>query len=208
MNSLGGKAFARLLAQRGIPYRDGERLAEWLSLQEARPDFCARPYGYPPFLAAVAGPWGPAPSRRPGGRPGAEGPDPKWLGRLVRGAAWRLRPYKQLGLAMVVVLDDPGTGGPPPGVAELIAIARALEDRRPYVSALLVSLPKAAAEGVGRTEQDPPLRARILHNPAAAVPLHLGVFSEPEDEQFGRVEERWVDLRTGAPPRHPEGPSP
>ena len=205
----GGRArFAWLLQQRGIPYCDKERLEEWISVQETRPDVFARPLGFPPFLAEVAAPLeqessGPA-------RVGAvaSGATAKALSRLVRHAAAPLRSYRRLGVAMIVVLDHEEVEEAELEARDLLPLAVALEDRRPYVSAVLATLPKGASAPVVPGVQGRPMRVRVLHNPSAIVPLHLGIFAEPEDEHMVRVGDRWVDIRTGALLLSRDGPPP
>ncbi len=208
MNHPGRARFACLLDQRGIPYCDEEHLEQWIAVRETRPDFYAQPYGFPPFFAEVGAldEGGPAPLAEVEGGP--DGAGIKWLSRLVRPASRQLRPYKSLGVAMVVVVGPPWEGDLHCAAEELIQLAAALEDRRPYISAALVILPKHGWHRVGRGEREPPLRVRVVHNPAAKVALHLGIFAEPEDEHLRRIEDRWVNLRTGAPPSIPEGTSP
>ena len=208
MNHPDQTRFAWLLDQRGIPYCDEEHLQRWVPVRETRPDLYVRPYGFPPFFAEVGAldEAGAAPVAEAGGA--AAGAGDRWLSRLVRRASRELRPYKGLGAAMVVVVDPPGEGDFPCAAEGLIRLAAALEDRRPYISSALVILPKHGWHRVGRGEREPPLRVRVVHNPAAKVALHLGIFAEPEDEHLGRSGDRWVDLRTGAPPLLPEGSSP
>ncbi len=208
MNHPGRTRFAWLLDQRGIPYCDEEHLERWVPVRETRPGFYARPYGFPPFFAEVGAldEAGPAPVAEVRGV--ADGAGDKWLSRLLRRASRQLRPYKGLGAAMLVVVGPPGEGDFPGAAEELIRLAAALEDRRPYISAALAIFPKHGWHRVGRGEREPPLRVQVVHNPAAKVALHLGIFADPEDEHLGRIGDRWVDLRTGAPPLIPEGSSP
>ena len=63
-----------------------------------------------------------------------------------------------------------------------------------------------ASAHVGPADRERPMRVRVLHNPSAIVPLHLGIFAEPEDEHFVRMGDRWVDIRTGAPLLFGESP--
>jgi hypothetical protein len=206
MHTGGLARFARLLQQRGIPYCDKEHLEHWISVQETRPDVFARPLGFPPFLAEVAAPLAQESSGPAQVGAVASGATAKALSRLVRHAAGELRPYKRLGVAMIVVLDGGGPEGAPLEAQDLLPLAEALEDRRPYVSAVLVSLAKQAHTQVASAEPEWPMRVRILHNPSAIVPLHLGIFVEPEDEHMVRVGDRWVDIRTGALLLPREGP--
>jgi len=66
------------------------------------------------------------------------------------------------------------------------------------VSAVAWNLPKR----VSLYLDDPPeverqMRLRIVHNPYAETPLPIDVFADPEDEQFGLLDDRWVNLLTG-----------
>jgi hypothetical protein len=191
--------FIRLLEQRAIPYCDEEHLERWIPVEEARPDFFARPYGFPPFLAEIAGPWEGAPSPAPAARQRAESLEGRQLNRAMRQAARQLRPYRRLGVAMIVVLPPVREGAPPPGPKDLITLTATIEDRRPYISALLVPLFAPSDTAPDAPERERPLRARILHNPLAAVPLHFGIFGKSGDEHLGRRDGQWVDLQTGLP---------
>ncbi len=205
MNDLARARFAWLLNQRGIPFCDQANLERLISIRETRPDFYARPLGFPPFLAKVGEPGEEGPALLGEAPAGTDERAHRRLSRVVRHAARHLRPHKQLGVAMVVVLDD-GLLPVPLGAQDLIHLAGALESRRPYVSAILVNLLRLPLDRAAPLEPERPRRARILHNPAAAIPLHLGIFLEPEDEHIGRSEEQWVDLRSDLPLSAGEGP--
>ena len=59
-----------------------------------------------------------------------------------------------------------------------------------YVSAVVVPVPlqRDARDDFG---VERPMRARVVHNPYAAVPLPRSIFAGPDDEQLEHVEGAW-----------------
>lgn len=221
MVDLGKERFAWLLRQRGIPFWDEDSLESRIKIrEEKRPDFYAEPQGQPPILVEVEGLHA---IRSP-----TLAVDPVQNWKRLRGpvelGARQLKPYRVLGIPMIVAVDNARRVGVSLAKIDLIQLLGVTEirvpvnlttggragrarlhhgrgqilsgTRRQYISAVAVNLPKRGFEYIDRLEQERPMRLRILHNPYAQVPLPLSVFSDPEDENIGLVAGRWVELRT------------
>jgi hypothetical protein len=39
------------------------------------------------------------------------------------------------------------------------------------------------------------MKVRVIHNPDATIPLPLWVFSEPQDRQIIRLNDRWIEFQ-------------
>ncbi len=227
--NLGEQRFARLLRQRGIPFCDETNLERCIEVKRKRPDFYAEPRDFPPFFAEIkelqevgplrrvmVGVWAPDPYQ-----------NLKRLREPAESAAKQLKPYEKLRIPMLVVFDNARQVGVSLGSIDLIQLLGMSEyrvlmnvatgeqvgsatlhsgskqvltpDRRRYISAIAVNLPKHGHQYVEPVEQERHMRLRVLHNPYASVPLPLAIFNDPEDEHIGVQDGRWVDLRTRLP---------
>jgi hypothetical protein len=75
----------------------------------------------------------------------------------------------------------------------------AMGDRqRRYISAVVVNVPTERFDAFDGTVDDftvpRPMRVHVIHNPDAANPLPLWVFSEPDDKQIIRQGDRWIEF--------------
>ena len=229
MANLGEQRFAWLLRQRGIPFRDEATLGDRIEVKERRPDFYAEPRDFPPFLAEIKELQKPGPLRRVMTRAWFPDPDQnlKRLRGPVELAAEQLKPYQTLGIPMVVVLDNARRVGVSLDSIDLLQLLGMSEyrvlvnvttggkvgpvrlhsgskqvlthERRQYVSAVSVNLPKEGHQYVDPVDQERPMRLRIFHNPYASVRLPLEIFSDLEDEHIGVEQGRWIDMRTKRP---------
>ena len=219
MVDLGKERFAWLLRQRGIPFWDEDSLESRIKIREGkRPDFYAEPQRQPPILVEVEG--------LQAIRSRFLAVDPVQNLKRLRGpvelAAKQLRPYRVLGIPMIVVVDNARRVGVSLATIDLTQLLGVTEirvpidpttgakagrarlhhghgqmltpTRRQYVSAVAVNLPKRGFEYIDRLEQERPMRVRVLHNPYAQVPLPLSVFSDQEDEHIRLVEGGCADL--------------
>jgi hypothetical protein len=148
----------------------------------------------------------------------------KPISSAVDEARRQLRAYRDLAIPQVIVLDSwrqvgvdlddailvqlfgelefvmpVSTGGGPAGETHLAyGGGRTLgDDKGTYVSAILVTVP-IERELRDDFAQERPMRARVLHNPYATVPLSRSVFAHPEDEQLAHVDGAWQKV-TGSP---------
>lgn len=232
MNSstnLGEARFAWLLRQRNIPFWEEANLEQRVEVKTKRPDFYAEPRESSPFFAEVKELREPGPLARVMARTWFSGPyqNLKRLRNPVEIASKQLKPYKKLGIAMLVIFDNARKVGVLLGSIDLIQLFGMSEirvlinvttgeqveppklhsgskqiltpDRRRYISAIAVNLPKQGHQYVEPTERERPMRLRIVHNPYASVSLPLDIFNDPEDEHIGVENDRWVNLRTKRP---------
>ena len=228
MGDLGEERFTWLLRQRSIPYEGEEGLQKHITVHRRRPDFYAVPTGLPPFLAEVEGFKKSGPLQKARARVYATGPE-QMLPRLrtaVQHGASQLKPYRNHGIPMIVVLDNSGRVGIALGVIELINLLGIQEIRllidletggrvspphmkgseesfhvltpknNRHVSAVAVNLPKQGHQHIDPPEKERPMRLRVLHNPYAQIPFPLGIFNDPEDDHFGLFEGQWINIRT------------
>ncbi len=227
--NLGEERFAWLLRQRGIPFWDEANLEQRIEVKTKRPDFYAEPRDSSPFFAEIKELQKVGPLRRVTARAWFPDPyqNLNRLRKPVEIASKQLKPYEKLSIAMLVVFDNARrvgvtldsidllqllgmseyrvrvnvTTGEKVGPAKLHSGSKQVltPDRRRYVSAIAVNLPKHGHQYVEPTERERPMRLRILHNPYASVPFPLGIFNDPEDEHIGVENGRWMDLRTKHP---------
>jgi len=141
-------------------------------------------------------------------------------------AAKQLKPYKKLGFAHIVVFDNHQRVGIPTSPIEVIQVfgtiqrriifdqdvGRAEEqgwihgpkqiiapNRKQYISALSINLPKKGYAYKEPSNIERPLRLKIVHNPYAEYPLHQSLFADPEDEHYELVEGKWINSITKKP---------
>lgn len=150
----------------------------------------------------------------------------KRINRAVRNAADQLAPYAGDGIPLIVVLDNHRQIGLQIGRMELIelfgrigygitidtqtghSVSQGWEQdddcplgsaRRDYVSAILVNIPQARFdtwEAPDDFTAQRPMRVHLIHNPYAAVPLPLWVFSESNDKQIVRADRGWIEFQS------------
>lgn len=143
--------------------------------------------------------------------------------RPLEGAAKQLKPYKRLGFANTVVFDNHQRVGVPTSPIEVIqvfgTVQRCLvfnqnigeakdqgwihgprqiitENRKQYISAIAVNLPKTGYVHMEPSKNERPMRLQIVHNPYAAYPLNKSLFADPEDEHYELLEGKWVNAIT------------
>lgn len=197
--------------------------------KKKRPDFWAQFPGFPPILAEVKEFKEPGPLRKIMARVWFPDPELflRRLRGPVQAAAEQLEPYRAEGIPMIVVLDNARRVGIPLNAIDLVQLLGVMgyvvpintetggragpgrlhfgsgqvltPNRRQYVSAIAVNLPKEGHQYIEQVDLERPMRLRILHNPYASVPLPLDVFNDPEDEHIGVRDGRWQNLRTGEP---------
>ncbi|MDP9223785.1 MAG: hypothetical protein M3P18_07985 [Actinomycetota bacterium] len=212
------RRFSWLLTQRGCTYvREGE-LEQVLAVRGPRPDFYVRSAAGP-FLAEVKAFTQAGPIDRRSNRVFSIGVEEmmKPISSAVDEARRQLRAYRDLGIPEVVVLDNwrqvgvdlddvmlmqlfgeiafvvpvAKDGGPPGQTSLAYGGGRTLgDDAGTYVSAVIVttSLERALRDNF---VSEQPMRARVLHNPHATVPLPQSIFGTPDDEQLVHVDRVW-----------------
>jgi len=225
MIDIGSKRFEWLLKQRKIEYVDENNLEQKISVKATRPDFFAWSHGIE-FLVEVesfdkAGPLHNAADVGAG--------DVNDIIKRIRGpvnhAAKQLKPYADLEIPMIIVLDNFKKIGLPIGPLEMIQLFGTLEvrerinvtngrsgkahwhhgkgrtldlnsRRKEYISAIAMNLPKRNYVHEQNLDIEIPMRLCILFNPNAIVPLSRGMFDDVEDEHYGYLEGSWVNLIT------------
>ncbi len=227
--NLGEMRFTWLLRQRSIPFCDEANLEQRIEVKGKRPDFYAEPRESSPFFAEIKELQKQGPLRRVMAAAWAPDPyqNLNRLREPVEIASKQLKPYEKLRIAMLVVFDNARQVGVSLGSIDLLQLLGMSEyrvlinattgekvgpaklhsgskqvltpDRRRYISAIAVNLPKQGHQYMEPTETERPMRLRILHNPYASVSLPLGIFNDPEDEHIGVENGRWMDLRTKHP---------
>ncbi len=224
MRDLAEERFAWLLNQRGVSYVDEAHLEQKVEDRGTRPDFYAwTPHVC--FLAEVEALHKEGPFRRWLGV--GFGDVDAIIRRLrtpVQHAAKQLAPYRDLEVPMLVILDNHRKVGIQTGPIELIQLLGTLKirvpidtttgrvgnarwhhgggrtlspDWRTYISGVAVNLPKRDHVYNEPPEKQRPMRVRLLHNPYADVPFPVAIFSDSEDEHYGRRNGEWVNLVTG-----------
>lgn len=217
--------FSWLLRQRGCTYVREDQLEQVMMVRGPRPDFYVRsPSG--PFLAEVKAFRQLGPIDRRSGRVFATGIQEllKPISSSVDEARRQLRAYRELEIPTVIVLDNwrqigidlddvilvqlfgeiefivqVSTDGGPAGETQL-AYGRGRtrgDDKGTCVSAILVTEPLERQLRDDFTDERP-MRARVLHNPHAAVPLARSIFDQPEDDQRAHVDGSWRKVRASA----------
>lgn len=200
--NLGEQRFAWLLGQRDIPFCHETNLEECIEVRETKPDFCARPHDFPPFLTEIKE------MQKPGFLRRIIYPlaidieqNLKRLRRPIKGAAAQLKPYESLCIPMLVILDNARRVGLAIKSIDLIQLVGDVltPDYNLHITAICVNLPKEGHQGDEPAERERPMRLLVLHNPYATVHLPLQIFSDAEDEHVGRKDDRWINLRTKHP---------
>lgn len=220
--------FEWLMEQRGFPFWTEDKLEEVLEVKGKRPDFAFQAAAGVLILAEIKS-FTPSARQLPRGRIGAVSMEalmtaPKLA---VRHAAKQLRPYKDLRIPLVVVLDNWRQLGVVldwPVLIQLLgeATVRMLVERdtgtakdvhwapgggqvlhpeqKTYVSAVLVNLRTSPAYTEKNRDRECQMRVRVLYNPFAAVELPTDVFSHPLDEHVAYDPNKrcWINPITGA----------
>lgn len=221
--NIGEIRFEWLLSQRGCSFVDEHNLEKKISVRSKRPDYFAWKDNIS-FLAEIkefeaAGPLD------NNNRCGVVAVN-AILDRLRRPldeAAKQLKPYKDLKVARIVVFDNNQRVGVLTSPLEIIqlfgTINRRLNinreigkvedegwihgprqiitrDRKQYISAVAVNLPKASHAYCEQTDIERPMRLRIIHNPYASCLLDKSLFIDPQDEHFEMVDGEWINRIT------------
>jgi hypothetical protein len=215
----GAARFGWLLRQRQIDFVPEDNLEEKIQvLNNKRPDFYAWTARVS-FLAEVES------FEKPGPIDGCErtvslSPDAMTnrLRKAVQHAAAQLRPYECLGIPLLTVLDNHRRVGVDTDVEFLVQLLGTLQivvsprqgedllfqhaggrtlndDRKRYISAVAVNVPKSDFAGVEPVEQERPMRLRILYNPYAACQFPRDLFTDAEDEHVYLNENGWICAR-------------
>lgn len=207
------KRFEWLLNQRGYSFLREDQIERRIRLCGTRPDFYVETTHRGAFLVEVesfetAGPLHDGPSQVM-----VLDPEPIFerIRRAVRRAKKQLGPYRELGVPMLIVLDNWRQVGIPSNIEDLRnavfgtgefrqAISQGGKEVGPtrwhhglgqmlnsnwgsYISAVAWNLPKT------RDIDDPmiserPMYLRLLHNPHAGLPLPREIFDYPDDEHY------------------------
>ena len=221
---IGEIRFEWLLRQRGFSFVDEDNLEKKISVKDKRPDYFAWNDNIS-FLAEIKEfeTAGPLDNKN---RCGAIAVN-DILNRLRRPldeAAKQLKPYKDCKFARIVIFDNNQRVGVPTSPLEIIqlfgTIHRRLKinqdngkvedegwshgprqiitrDRKKYISALAVNLPKASHVYCDQADIELPMRLQIIHNPYAYYRLDKSLFIDPEDEHFEMVDDEWINGITG-----------
>jgi len=218
--------FEWLLHQRGCSFVDEHNLEKRISVQSKRPDYFAWRDEIS-FLVEVKefeadGPLDNA------NRCGVVAVNDimERFRRPLEEAAKQLKPYKNLGFASIVVFDNHQRVGVPTSPLEVIQLFGTVHrrlifnkdtgeaedqgwfhgprqiithDRKQYISAVAINLPKTGHANVEQADIERPMRLRIVHNPYAIFPLDKSLFFDSEDEHFEMVEEKWINAITSEP---------
>jgi hypothetical protein len=214
------RRFAWLVTQRGCTFVQEGELETVIDVRGPRPDFYVRSAAGP-FLAEVKA----FEKTGPLDRQGVFSIGMDRLLRPVSGAIdearRQLRAYRSLGIPCVVVLDNwrqvgvdlddvvlvqifgelsfvvpvSAAGGPRGATRLEYGGGRTLGDTAgTYVSAVVVTVPleRDARDDFSRERS---MRARVVHNPYATVPLPRSIFAGPDDEQLEHVDGAWRKIK-------------
>jgi hypothetical protein len=225
---LGKERFRWLLAQRGLRFTPEEDLERVTTIERTKPDFLVSPPGFPRFLVEVEGFEKPGPLAKRTARSYC-GSGEESLPRLrtaVAHAAQQLKPYRALGIPMLVVLDNARRVGLSLQKSDLWNLFGSQEIRVPidvqiggqigpwsmegssgsfhilspgcnqHVSAVAVNMPRDRFRYDESEEQERPMRLRIVYNHYADIPFPPALFNDPEDEHIWWRDGRW-DVRRG-----------
>lgn len=218
--------FEWLLHQRGCSFVDEHNLESKISVNIKRPDYYAWRNEIS-FLVEVkefetAGPLDNY------SRVGAIDPDKIFerFRRPLEEAAKQLKPYKNMGIASIVVFDNHRQVGVPNSPLEVIQLFGTIHrrlifnndtgkmedqgwvhgpnqiispDRKQYISAIAINLPKSVYAYSEQTDIERPMRLQIIHNPYTIFPLDMSLFTDPEDEHFKMIEGEWINAITREP---------
>jgi hypothetical protein len=214
------RRFAWLLKQRGYGFWLEDQLEEKIEVRATRPDFYVETPANGSFLVEVESFEKPGPLRglsRGGARAVNTELVFKRIRTAVQDAAEQLRPYKELGIPMLVVLDNWRMVGIPSNVVDLRnALFGTLEFRFPvnldtgagvmdeahwhhgggqffnpkeklYIGAVAWNLPKIRYDD-DRVKEERPMYLRVVHNPWAQVKFPIGIFNNRDDEHYGYIQ--------------------
>lgn len=220
------KRFTWLLEQRGYEYYPEDRLDEKIKVLNKRPDFYVETRKHGTFLVEIKSfkrP-GPLPASSSSSRVMASDPEEgyKRIRNTVMHAADQLRPYKNLTIPMLVILDNYRRIGIPSNILDLRnALFGTLEIRRrfdpdcqtldpprwhhgkgqrlnseigKYISAVAWNLPKNSYIDDPMTKERP-MYLRMVHNPFAEVGFPIQIFNNGDDKHYGYDEEGgWISF--------------
>lgn len=226
LQNLSETRFEWLLTQRDFLFVDENNLEQKIVIKGKRPDFYAWK-GKSAFLAEIKefNEAGPLDSSQ---RSGVVKVDDiiKRLQGSLRTAVEQFKPYKECGLACIVVFDNHKHIGIPTSPIELIQLFGIIQrciihnkengyaedhgwrhgprqtitpDSGKSISAIVVNLPKAGSEHIEPSNIERPMRLQIVHNPYATSPLYKKLFDDPADEHYGLFRGQWVNCRTKEP---------
>jgi len=212
------RRFSWLVGQRGCTFVREDELERVIEVRGQRPDFYVQsPAG--PFLAEVKAFTELGPIDRRVGRVFSMSVDEliRPISSAIDEARRQLRPYRDLAIPTAVVLDNWRQVGVDLEDEILIQIFGQIEfvvpvafaagpagprslkygggrtigdDKGTYVSAVIVTEPQER-EFRDLFAEERPMRARVLHNPYAAVALPLSIFGGPQDEQLAHSDGAW-----------------
>jgi hypothetical protein len=219
------KRFSWLVRQRGYRFWYEDRLEEKIEVRGRRPDFYVEtPFG--DFLAEIESFKAPGPYEQMRNRVGVISSKavPNRMRTAVRHAAAQLKPYADLAIPLVVVLDNWRQVGILLKPIQLVQVFgnvvfrapvldggsrlgevhkfhdgnRCLTDQhRTYVSAVAVNIPSERYNDVDAPDdmsRERPMNLRVLHNPYATCPLPVRIFSDDNDEHIRYEDGKWVSM--------------
>ncbi len=219
------RRFAWLVTQRGCTFVREHELEAAIKVCGPRPDFYVRsPAG--PFIAEVKAFEKAGPLERKG-RVFSVGTEQllRPISGAIHEARRQLRAYRHLAIPRVIVLDNwrqvgldlddvvllqlfgqlhfvvpvSTTGGPSGATGLEYGGGRTLgDDAGTYVSAVLVTVP-LQRDARDEFSVERPMRARVVHNPYATVPLPRSIFASPDDEQLEHVDGAWCKVERSVP---------
>ena len=220
MYDIAERRCAWLLKQREFTFWRESELEQKIEVRGTRPDFYVETLRQGAFLVEVESFERPGPFQigSVGGRAVDGDRISKRIRTAVRNATKQLRSYRDLGIPMLIMLDNWRMVGIPSNIIDLrIALFGTPEFRVPidlcggredvkeaywhhgggqvfnereslYISAVAWNLPKFRFDDDSMTEERP-MNLRVVHNPYATVPLPIEVFNSRDDEHYGYVEE-------------------
>jgi hypothetical protein len=192
-----------MLTQRELSFIREDQIFTKIPNRGKKPDFYVMPAKGPDFLLEVESFREPTALDRMEADVMfvADSTPQKRIDRRVRAAAGQLAPYADLGIPLVILLDNHRQVGLEGLGLEAVAAlfggldtnwnpdAPLVRGMRDYVSAVLVNEPATAYLADYGDEPftiERPMRIRAVHHPHAATPLPLSVFAGNDDEQFVR----------------------
>jgi hypothetical protein len=210
-DTLSIRRFEWLLAQRAYAFVGEGRAFERIPKRGKRPDFYVMPEDGAHVLVEVKAFEKPTWLDELDATPmfvASDRPSQARINRQVRAAAAQLAPYSDLGIPLVIALDNhrqvrlEGLGidalAPLFGAPMRKGYDPDAPLRSDLVSAVLVNEPLSRFDDDGPDAFTVPrsMRVRVAHNPRAAVPLPLTLFATAVDEQWIYRDGGWRQLDT------------